>query len=150
MKTQALKNNLSTILWVITLITGATSFSVIGGIDTMRDVFAAPQKVVELQDVIAHQNEFIKWLEHYQENSWELFRLMTDDDDTLQWYFVDEQGISYDVDIRATAEDFPLAFVYKTHMVYRIHFSPADRKNFVNVPSPGTGDNEKYYLFKRD
>ena len=115
----------------------------------MRRVFATPDGIEELQDIISHQNEMIHVLDHYQDNSWELFRLMTDDDDTLQWYFVDDVGVSYDVDVRATAEDISLAFVYKNHMVHDIHYSPSDNRNFITVHIHSTGENKNYYLFQR-
>jgi len=143
-----IKNNVSLIIWGITIVTGATGFSLLGGIDTLRSVFSTPDKIEEMQGTILQLDMQIHRLQHYQDNAWELSRLMTDDDDSLRWYFTDE-GISFDVDIRETAEDVPLAFVYETSMIYQIYYSSSDNRFYIMRHDHEDGDNENIYLNKR-
>jgi hypothetical protein len=143
-----IKNNVSLIVWGITIVTGATGFSLLGGLDTVRSVFSTPDKIEELQGTILQMDTEIHRLQHYQDNAWELSRLMTDDDDSLRWYFLDE-GINFDVDIRHTAEDVPLAFVYETSMIYQIYYSSSDNRFYVIVHDHEGGDNENIYLIKK-
>lgn len=145
-----IRENVSLFLWLITIVTGATGFSLIGGIDTVRSVFSSPEQIEQLRDTISHLELEIHNLQHYQENAWELSRLMTDDDDTLRWYFADIFGIPYDIDIRHTAEDIPLAFMYRFYMIHRVYYSSADDRYYIIVHDHFTGDNETYYLLKRD
>jgi len=117
-------------------------------VENVRDVFTVPQK---LNQILANDSvmfDFMEYSDHGHEMMWEMFRMMTDDDDTLQWYYVTEKGIAFDLDIRSTAEDVELAFVFKSHAIFPIFMSPADNRKYIIRQN---GDKESYmtYLYKR-
>ena len=123
---------------VLSALTG--TFTLSGGIQWASREIRSHQEL----DLIPVLQELVIALEEYQEMSWEVMRLLTDDDDTLDWYYVDSSGQAFDVDIRATAENIELAFVRQTKMVYPIYWSPADRRKYII-----DFNNENLYLYQR-
>lgn len=112
-----------------------------------RIIFEYPvhkQELVAKDSIMEHQ---IHDLQHANEFTWDLLRLMTDNhDSTIIRQITDENGIDHDVDIRTTAEGVQLAFVFDYFVVFQIRFNPADNRMFINVHDYETGENEKYYL----
>ena len=80
--------------------------------------------------------------------NWQFARLMTDDDDKYDWYYVDDDGILCDVDIRSTAEDIELAFMFGCFIIYPVYNSSADDRKYIIVDDT-RGKNQNYYLYKR-
>jgi hypothetical protein len=146
---QSLKGNISLVVWLITIITGATGFSLIGGIDTFRSIANTPDEIVLLKQEFKSLESELHNLEHYQESAWELSRLMTDDLDTLSWFYIDSEGASHYIDIRNTAELVPLAFVFQENMIYQIYLSPADGRDYILVHDHEGGNSSKYYLYEK-
>jgi hypothetical protein len=147
---KAIKDNVALVVWGLTLVTGATSFSVIGGIDAARELFSTPGNIKKLEVVLDSLELEIHKIKHYQEMDWEFGRLMTDNPDSLDWYYVDDGGSVHDVDIRHNAQLISLAFVHKDYMIYPMYFSPADNKYYLIVHDHVNGQNQNYYIYKRD
>lgn len=135
---EKLKKNISLILWFITILGGGGTFTIFGGVDWVRSIGAAPDDIKALQVEIQH-------LKDYQEMDWQFSRLMTDNPDTLDWYYANDNGVVYDIDIRHNTELVPIAFVFKQYMPYPIYHSPADDKFYIIVHDNGT--NQNYYLY---
>lgn len=117
-------------------------------VENVKDIFKAP---VLLQEISTNQQEiynFVKQSESKDEMMWEMFRMMTDDDDTLSWIYTTDDGVPFDIDIRSTAEDHEFAFVFKTHEIYPVFTNPADRRKYIIRQN---GDDEEYltYLYQR-
>lgn len=138
---------------IISVVTGFSTILVIffgvslaTTVDNVKSIFALPKEVNALfvSDSLFH--EFLQHSDHHHEMVWEMFRVMTDDDDTLQWYYVTEEGAAFDVDIRATAEDVEFAFVYRTNEIFPVFQSTADQRKYIVRHN---GDNKDYMTFLR-
>ena len=126
---------------ILATLTG--TFTISGGIRWVGRELGTHEEL----DHIAVLKDQTQDLIDYQEMSWEVFRLLTDDDDSLAWQYVDDMGQAFDVDIRSTAEDVELAFIFQTHMMYPVYYSPADRKKYIMVHDHHSGHVQNYYLY---
>jgi len=112
-----------------------------------RIIFDYPTHRQELIDNDSTMDHAIHDLQHSQEFTWDLLRLMTDNNDsTVLRKVTDENGIDHDVDIRETAEGVQLAFVFDYFVVFQIRLNPADSRMFINVHDYETGETETYYI----
>jgi hypothetical protein len=136
---------LTTLSTLLMLVFGVSLTKTIGG---FKAVFQAPAEIEKLFKSDSVFQVFLKESDHHHEMVWEMFRVMTDDDDTLEWYYVTEEGAAFDVDIRSTAEDVEFAFVYRTHEIFPVFISTADNRKYIVRHN---GENKEYmtYLYKR-
>jgi len=126
---------------ILSAVTG--TFTLSGGIKWLQREIHSHEELDRIQE---HDSSII-YFGYFQESVWEMLRLLTDDDDTLNWVVADDGGNVYDVDIRATAEDIELAFIFKLYMVLPVYFSPADRRKYIIVHE--NGQNQNYYLYPK-
>lgn len=150
---EKLVKNLSIIGSLLVIVFGISFASVI---QRAKSIVEAPgnidSMIVKLDrniNIIKQFEDKLEALGDYQEMSWELMRLMTDDDDTINWYYADEKGKVFNVDIRSTAEDVELAFIFKEYMIYPIYHSHADNRLYIIVHDHTSDKNENYYLFEK-
>lgn len=136
---------LTTISTLLMLVFGVSLTTTIGG---FRAVFNAPEQIKQLYKSDSLFHEFLTHSDHHHQMVWEMFRVMTDDDDTLQWYYVTEEGASFDVDIRATAEDVEFAFVFRTYEIFPVFSSTADNRKYI-VRHNGDGQDYMTFLYRR-
>ena len=124
--------------------TGATSFSIIGGIDAARELFAAPGKIRILEHDIDSLKLEIHKLHDYQEMDWEFSRLITSNMDSLDLYkFADDHGVPFEVDIRETGKN-KLAFIFEMYIIYPIATGPNGRMYIMLHDS----EDQNTYIFK--
>ena len=102
-------------------------------LNQIKAVWNAPKEIAILKDdiykrdsIIIKQAYEIHDLQDAQEMFYQVFRLMTDDHDTIRWKIMVEGDIEYPVDIRSTAEDVELAFVDLINIIYRAYIDEAD------------------------
>ena len=136
---------LTTVSTLLMLVFGVSLTTTVGG---FKAVFKAPNQIKQLYQTDSLFSEFRNDSEHHHEMVWEMFRVMTDDDDTLQWYYITEEGASFDVDIRATAEDVEFAFIYRTHEIFPVFSSTSDNRKYI-VRHNGGGQDYMTFLHKR-
>ncbi len=136
---------LTTLSTALMLIFGVSLTTTIGG---FKAVMQAPKKIESLYRSDSLFHEFLKDSDHHHEMVWEMFRVMTDDDDTLTWYYVSEEGAAFDVDIRATAEDIEFAFVYQTHEIFPVFHSTADSRMYI-IRHNGGDQDYMTFLYRR-
>ena len=136
---------LTTVSTALMLIFGVSLTSTIGGFRAMLD---APKQIKTLYQTDSLFHEFLRHSDHHHEMVWEMFRVMTDDDDTLQWYYVTVEGTSFDVDIRSTAEDVEFAFIFKTNEIFPVFSSTADNRKYI-VRHNGSGQEYMTFLYQR-
>ncbi len=119
-----------------------------------KDVWKSPEVNASQDTMIAKQNVVITrlsrevhFLEHVNEMSFQLLRLMTDDRDTRRYKIVIESsGAEYKVDVRETAERVELAFVEKLNIVYPIYIDHADGRMYVIFHDINENENQNVYL----
>ena len=112
-----------------------------------RIIFEYPQHKQELIDNDSVMEREIHDLQHAQEFTWDLLRLMTDNNDsTVLRKVTDAQGVKHDVDIRETAEGVQLAFVFDYFVVFQIRRDNVDHRRFILVHDYETGETEKYFI----
>ena len=136
---------LTTLSTILMLIFGVSLTTTIGG---FKAVLEAPKKIENLYKTDSLFHEFLRHSDFHHEMVWEMFRVMTDDDDTLTWYYVTEIGTTFDVDIRSTAEDVEFAFIFKTNEIFPVFSSTADNRKYI-VRHNGDGQDYMTFLFKR-
>ena len=136
---------LTTLSTALMLIFGVSLTTTIGG---FKSVMEAPKKIENLYKTDSLFHEFLRDSDHHHEMVWEMFRVMTDDDDTLQWYYVTEVGTTFDVDIRATAEDVEFAFVYQSNEIFPVYSSTADNRKYI-VRHNGSGQDYMTFLYEK-
>ena len=86
-------------------------------------------------------------LQHAQEFTWDLMRLMTDNHDSTRLLKVtDAQGVSHEVDIRHNAEMVELAFVFDYFVVFQVRKDNVDNRKFILVHDYESGETEKYFI----
>ena len=112
-----------------------------------RIIFEYPQHKQELIDNDSVMEREIHDLQHAQEFTWDLLRLMTDNNDsTVLRKVTDAQGVKHDVDIRETAEGVQLAFVFDYFVVFQIRTDNVLHRKFILVHDYETGETEKYFI----
>lgn len=133
--------SISTVLVLIFGISFATALK------RFRNIIDAPSNIIELQKSDSIQHLILHDLEHANEYTWDLLRLMTDNhDSTILWKVTDQQGVIHRVDIRETAEGVKLAFVFDYFVVFQIRIDNVDSRLFINVHDQHTGETERYYI----
>jgi hypothetical protein len=144
MKVKDLIKIIGTISTVMILIFGLSLATVL---KKAKGIVNAPTeiKILQLNDSI--QEREIHDLEHSQEFTWDLLRLMTDNpDSSILRKVTDLQGIKHDVDIRETAEGVQLAFVFDYFVVFQIRTDNVLHRKFILVHDYETGETEKYFI----
>ena len=136
---------LTTISTAIMLIFGVSLTTTIGG---FRALMEAPKQIKGLHQTDSLFNDFLQHSDHHHEMVWEMFRVMTDDDDTLQWYYTTVEGAAFDVDIRSTAEDIEFAFIFRTNEIFPVFSSTADNRKYI-VRHNGDGEDYMTFLYER-
>jgi hypothetical protein len=112
-----------------------------------KGIVNSPAEIKNLQYNDSIQERAIHDLQHSQEFTWDLMRLMTDNlDSTLLLTVTDQSGINHDVDVRETAEGVQLAFVFDYFVVFQIRHDNVDNRKFILVHDYETGETEKYYI----
>jgi len=122
---------------------------------TVRQRIVLMVKVPELVPTIVNNLEHTDSLTHIliitNQMLWEAARVMTDNRDTIEWRIVLQNGNSYDVDIRNTAEGFELAFISKLNVIYPLRRARADGRRYVVLHKEFLSHDEEpnIYLYKK-
>jgi len=112
-----------------------------------RIIFEYPEHKRELIINDSIMDHAIHDLEHANEYTWDLLRLMTDNpDSSILRQVTDLQGIKHDVDIRETAEGVQLAFVFDYFVVFQIRRDNVLQRQFILVHDYDTGETERYFI----
>lgn len=114
-----------------------------------KEVWGCPDRVDKLEALVIEQDSIIKALIHGQHMSWEFGRLITDNPDSTDIYNVINWGKSFEVDIRETAEEVGLAFVFGLHNSYKIRIADADGRKYIMLQDLQKDENQNAYLYKR-
>ena len=144
MKVKDLIKIIGTISTVMILIFGLSLATVL---KKAKGIVHAPQKINTLIILDSIQEREIHDLQHAQEFTWDLLRLMTDNpDSSILRKVTDLQGIDHDVDVRETAEGVQLAFVFDYFVVFQIRRDNVLQRQFILVHDYETGETEKYFI----
>ena len=144
MKVKDLIKIIGTISTVMILIFGLSLATVL---KKAKGVINAPQQINTLIALDSIMDREIHDLQHAQEFTWDLLRLMTDNpDSSILRKVTDQGGVKHDVDIRATAEGVQLAFVFDYFVVFQIRRDNVLQRQFVLVHDYETGETEKYFI----
>ena len=144
MKVKDLIKIIGTISTVMILIFGLSLATVL---KKAKGIVNAPQDIRTLQVNDSIQEREIHDLQHSQEFTWDLLRLMTDNpDSSILRKVTDLQGIDHDVDVRETAEGVQLAFVFDYFVVFQIRRDNVLQRQFILVHDYETGETEKYFI----
>ena len=102
--------------------------------DRIVDIWQIPGKVEILESKVVIQDSLNRLIENRWEMYFELARLMTDNDDSLH-YAIGLRGgrYVYDVDVRSTAEDVELGFVFDLYIPYPVRIAVADGRKYIVV-----------------
>lgn len=100
--------------------------------DRIVEMWHAPESIVVLEKKIAEQDSINQLNENRWEMDFELDRLMTDNDDSLVYVIETNGGRQvYDVDVRNTAEDVEMAFIFDLYIPYPVNISVADGRKYI-------------------
>jgi uncharacterized membrane protein len=144
MKVKDLIKIIGTISTVMILIFGLSLATVL---KKAKGIVHAPEQIKILNNNDSIQEREIHDLQHSQEFTWDLLRLMTDNNDsTVLRKVTDQSGVKHDVDIRETAEGVQLAFVFDYFVVFQIRRDTVDHRQFILVHDYETGETEKYFI----
>ena len=144
MKVKDLIKIIGTISTVMILIFGLSLATVL---KRAKGIVNAPAAIRTLTLNDSIQEKEIHDLQHSQEFTWDLMRLMTDNNDsTILRKVTDLSGVKHDVDIRETAEGVQLAFVFDYFVVFQIRTDNVDHRKFILVHDYETGETEKYFI----
>ena len=107
----------------------------------------APQQINTLIALDSIMDREIHDLQHAQEFTWDLMRLMTDNhDSSILLHVTDAQGVIHDVDIRHNAEMVELAFVFDYYVVFQVREDNVDHRKFILVHDYESGETDKYFI----
>ena len=144
MKVKDLIKIIGTISTVMILIFGLSLATVL---KKAKGIVHAPQKINTLIILDSIQEREIHDLQHAQEFTWDLLRLMTDNpDSSILRKVTDQGGVDHDVDVRETAEGVQLAFVFDYFVVFQIRTDNVLHRKFILVHDYETGETEKYFI----
>jgi len=140
------KNIVQVLGYISTLLIIFGGISLATLVNNTKVVWKLPERVIILEkecEQIHHHQDVI-------EMQWELMRLMTDNNDSIDFYqFADDIGTVFEVDIRWTAlpELYKLAFVGQPmFIVYPIHIGPNGRMYIMLHDS----EEQNTYLYKKE
>ena len=144
MKVKDLIKIIGSISTVLILIFGLSLATVL---KKAKGIIHAPAKINTLIVLDSIQEREIHDLQHAQEFTWDLMRLMTDNHDSTTLLTVtDIQGEKHDVDIRHNAEMVELAFVFDYFVVFQVRRENVDNRRYILVHDYESGETEKYYI----
>lgn len=148
-KWKSIQSNAALILWVITVVTGVSGFSIVGGIDYVRRIDGLLDRAEQLERKVATQDSMLYAHKISIKMAFELDRIMTDNNDTIIYYIVDSRNNEYEVDIRNNNEGYQIAFVFGLNVSYPVRTDPADNRKYIVLHDASNHTQYGTYIFEK-